>query len=168
MCIYARRDIPFWNVWRTCGSPFITRTKALDFIQALLRSILRHGLWTLLMYSLSHLFCKWHCVSLQACPRSPEWSRGAVKLSKNKYGNENLRTCNTYGWCQCSWRHQIIITRRSLVKSKVNLATSYTASNFVSLAKARFCIVSIRRDRNDRQWSHCELYMVSEHPDKYL
>jgi hypothetical protein len=48
-------------------------TNGLDFIQALLRSILRHELWAqLLMCSLSHLFCKWHGVSLQACRRSPE------------------------------------------------------------------------------------------------
>jgi hypothetical protein len=122
-CIYARRDIPFWSVWRICGSPFITReTKGLDFIQTLLRSILRHELWTQLpMFSLSHLFCKWHGVSLHACPRSPEWSD--MVPSNYPKRNMEMRISGLATHMDDASAADVIrpqITRRSLVESKVN------------------------------------------------
>jgi hypothetical protein len=167
----ARRDIPLWSAWRTCGSPFITRqAKGLDIIQALLRSIHRHGLWIqLLICFLSHLFCKWYGVSLQACPWSPEWSD--MVPSNYPKTNMEMRISGLATHMADVSAADVIrsqITRHSLVKSKVIYATSYTAPNFVSLAKARFCNVSIKGAQRDRQWSHCKLCMMSEHLDKCL
>lgn len=67
--------------------PIHYETKELDFIQALLRSILRHELWIHLpMCSLSHLFCKWHGVSLQACP-----SRQIIQKQIWKWESQDLQ-----------------------------------------------------------------------------
>ena len=53
-----------------------------------------------------------------------------LKLSKNKYGNENLRTCNTYGWCQCSWRHQITDHKAFLAEIESEFGDNVHCSEF--------------------------------------